>query len=330
MNVGDANGPAPGQSLRSAARGSVLNLLGMAVAAVATFTLAVTLTRVSTPASAGVFFSATSLFLLATSLGRLGTNTGLVYFISGARGRGELGLARRHLRLAATPVFIVAALMSVTFFIGADQLAEWLSAEQPEAFAKNLQIMAVLVPVAAAAQLLSAASQGLGTMKMYSVLEQMLLPVAQLVLVGALLALGHPTVTAAGWTAAFVPVAALAWFWWQRLVGRVDDVGRGASPTRPVAGREFWKFTAPRALAGVSQIAMQRLDIILVGALASLSAAAVYAALTRFLVLGQMAGRAFSLSVQPLLAAALARRDLEDARSLYQSCTAWLVLGTWP
>lgn len=314
-------------SLRRAARGSVLNLLGAAVAAVATFAMAVAITRLSSPAEAGLFFSATSLFLIAINLGRLGTNTGLVYFISGARGRGETGTARPYLRLAVGPVAVVAIAMSILLLLGAEALATWLSPENAQSFAQNLRLMAVLVPLAAVANLATAGTQGLGTMKVFSIVDQMLLPLTQLVLVTVVLVSGRAWLTPTGWALAYVPTALVAWLWWRRLVERVDPPGRTVAPT---SAKRFWGFTAPRALANVSQIVMQRLDIVLVGALGSLTAAAVYAAATRFLVLGQMAGRAISLSIQPLLGSALARADLADARRLYQTCTAWLVMGTWP
>lgn len=314
-------------SLRRAARGSVLNLLGVAVAALATFVLAILITRLTSPTEAGLFFSATSLFLIAINIGRLGTNTGLVYFISGSLGRGESGLAGAYMRIAARPVAVVAVATSLILLAGADVLATWLSPERADTFATSLRLMALLVPMAAVANLATAGAQGLGTMKVFALVDQMLMPLLQLVLVAAVLLIGPPAGASTAWAAAYLPAAVVSWLWWRRLVSRADPPRETPPPT---SSKAFWKFTAPRALASVSQIAMQRLDIVLVGALASLGAAAVYAAATRFLVLGQMAGRAISLSIQPLLGSALARADLEDARRLYQTCTAWLVMGTWP
>lgn len=317
----------PEGSLRRAARGSVLNLLGAAVAAIATFIIAVLITRTTSAVQAGVFFAATSLFLIAINVGRLGTSTGLVYFISGSRARGERGTARAYLRVAAAPVLSVALLTSAALFFGADRLALWLAPEQVEGFALNLRLMALAVPCAAVANLSAAAAQGLGTMKVFALVDQMLMPALQVGLVATTLLIGWTEGGPSAWAAAYLPAAVVAWLWWGRLASRYDPRPEKAPHLSTAA---FWRFTAPRGLAGVSQIVMQRLDIVLVGALASLSAAAVYAAATRFLVLGQMAGRAISLSVQPLLGGALAREDLRDARGLYQTCTAWLVMGTWP
>jgi len=94
--------------------------------------------------------------------------------------------------------------------------------------------------------------------------------------------------------------------------------------------REFWRFTGPRALASVAQLALQRVDVLLVAALGGLVPAAVYAVAGRFVVLIQFANQGISQSVQPRLAEALATDDRPAANHLYQTATGWLVLVTWP
>ncbi|MEV6971617.1 polysaccharide biosynthesis C-terminal domain-containing protein [Hamadaea sp. NPDC051192] len=95
-------------------------------------------------------------------------------------------------------------------------------------------------------------------------------------------------------------------------------------------GWRFWRFTAPRALANVAQTALQRIDVLLVAALAGLAAAAAYSVAGRFVVVGQLANGAISQAVQPRLAEALAVGDLPTARRLYQTATGWLILTSWP
>jgi O-antigen/teichoic acid export membrane protein len=95
-------------------------------------------------------------------------------------------------------------------------------------------------------------------------------------------------------------------------------------------GGEFWRFTGPRALTSVIQMAMQRLDIVLVGALAGAAPAAVYAAATRFIVVGQMGNNAISMAAQPGLAVAIGQEDRAGTNDIYQTSTAWLMALTWP
>lgn len=314
-------------SLDRAARGSVLNLAGSGVAAVAALLTTVAVTRLTSQVEAGVFFVATSFFLLAVGLGQLGTNTGLVYFLSGARARGELAHSATYMRTAAVPVVLLAAVMGLAVMLGAEPVAELLSPERSEQVANALRIMAAFLPFAAVLNLALSGTRGLGTMKVNATVDQIARSVLQLLVVaGAVLLLGDGA-AAPAWAAAYVPLAVLGWWWWRRLSSRASIQDRSAG--LHVAG-PFWRFSAPRALAGVAQVAMQRLDIILVGSIAGLRSAAVYAAATRFLALGQMVARAVSLSAQPLLGEALARKDHPDALRLYQASTAWLVLVTWP
>lgn len=313
--------------LRRAARGSILNLASMVVSALATFGLTVVVTRLTTPAQAGVFFSATALFMIASGLSRLGTDTALVYFLSGARARGELRHARRYMRVAAVPVLAVSVAAGVALLLLADPLAAVVSPEEEQATAAFLRALALGIPAAGVLQLAISGSRGLGVMGPTAYLEQIARPALQLVLVLAVLLVWGPAGVSWAWAWVYLPLAVLGWRWWLRLRDRaavqVDD-----PDFRPA--RSFWAFSWPRALASVSQVATQRLDIVLVGALAGLPEAAVYAAVTRFVALGQMVARSVSMSAEPLLGEALAGKDRRGAKDLYQSATSWVVLITWP
>src|SRR5207253_2692918 len=94
--------------------------------------------------------------------------------------------------------------------------------------------------------------------------------------------------------------------------------------------REFWSFTAPRSVTGLAQALLQRLDIIIVAGILGPAEAAVYAAATRFLVLGQLGNQAISAPVEPRLSGLLARRDLVGTQEVYRLSTAWLICVNWP
>jgi O-antigen/teichoic acid export membrane protein len=310
---------------RRAARGSLANLAGAAVSAAATFALTVVVTRGISRPAAGVFFTATSLFLLATSVGQLGSGSGLVYFLSRCRARGTQGLVAAYLRAALRPVLVSGVAMGVATFVFAGPIAGWILPGHPEA-ATYLRVLAVFVPLVGVENVALAASRGMGTMRANVVVEQVCRPLLQLALVAAAVAFSGVAGLGWAWAAGYAPAAAAAWWWWRRNRPRAD---RSAVAHPRLAG-DFWRFTAPRSLASVAQQAMQRLDIVLVGALAGAVPAAVYAAATRFVVLGQMGRNAVSLAVQPQLAVSLARSDRSATNVLYQTSTAWLMAVTWP
>jgi O-antigen/teichoic acid export membrane protein len=325
--------PAPGDEhsaqLRSLARGGGLNLVASAAAAVANIGLVLVVTRGLSPVEAGVFFAATSLFVLAAKTATLGTPTGLVYFFSRSLALQRPADTRRWLQVGLIPVVALSTVAAVGLFALAPQAAEAIQPEDPAPMTVFLRVIAAFLPLAALTDALLAATRGTGTMRPSALVEQIARPTLQLVLV--LLAIQIGTGVPLAWALPYLPAAVVAWFWLRRLLPPpAEATPADESPTAaPGAGR-FWRFTGPRALTGVAQIALQRLDIILVAAILGPAEAAVYTAATRFLVLGQLVGQAFSQAVQPMLGAALAREDLPAGNRLYRTATCWLVLIAWP
>jgi O-antigen/teichoic acid export membrane protein len=311
----------PDADLRRAARGSALNLVGAGLSALAVFALTVVVTHGTTRLEAGLFFAATSVFVIATSVGQLGTDTGLVYFCARAVATGRPDRLRGYLAVALGPVLGCAVLLSVALLVAAPDVARMIGADGATG---AVRAVALLVPLAGLQHVMLSATRGLGTMRPYTVVEQVLRPLLQLALAAVVLAVGLGVDLAWTWTAPYALTGLLAVVWWRRLVGPAPAV-RPALPWR-----EFWGFTAPRSIASTAQMAMQRLDIVLVAALAGPRDAAVYTAATRFVVLGQLARGAVSLAVQPHVAGALATSDHARARTLYQTSTAWLMAVTWP
>jgi len=315
--------------IRSAARGSTLSLLGAAVSALGTFALTVVVAHGTTQVEAGIFFATTSLFVIVTSLGQLGTDTGLVYFIARAVEHDRRHLLQDYVRVALVPVLGCAVVLGLVLLVGAPEIARLTNPSAPDEATRALRALALLVPFVGLESVLLSATRGLGLMRPYVVTEQIVRPTLQLVAAVLILASGTAVDLAWSWSLPYLVAGLLAVRWWRRLVPRRTP--DGASPGGvPGVAREFWSFSAPRSLASAAQTAMQRLDIVLVAALAGPGLAAVYTAATRFVVAGQLARTAVSLAVQPYFARALAREGHEGVAPLYRTSTAWLMAVTWP
>ncbi|MGH3320773.1 MAG: lipopolysaccharide biosynthesis protein [Streptosporangiaceae bacterium] len=319
--------------LRTVARGGSLNAAGAAVAALAGVGLTIVVTRAFDRREAGVFFAATSVFLLAKAVAKLGTQTGVVYFVARVRALGASARVGRLLSVALTPVVACGVLLGLALFILAPGIAGLVATDEPGRFAMYLRVLAVLLPVAAVSDVGLAATRGYGTMRPTALLDNIGRPLGQLLLVLAVAAFGGSTLLGLAWAGPYVVLAAIGW-WWLGVIRRRRDAAAANEETDPGpstrTARDFWRYTSPRALSSVAQLGLQRLDIILVAALAGAPAAAIYAAATRFLVVGQLGSRAIALAVQPRMSALLARDDRGAVRELYQTSTAWLVLALWP
>lgn len=318
--------------LRKMARGSTLNLVGAVCTAGVNFVLVVIVAQGFSQAQAGIFFAATSLFLLVVAMGQLGTTTGMVYFISRARALGQAYLFGSYVRAGMWPVLVLSVVLGGCLVVFAPEVAQLANRGDPGQLEPYLRTLGLFVPVACLGQLGLTATRGLHTMRPSAYIDRMGRPLLQLALVAVVAWLADPALLTWAWVLPTIPAGIWVWLWWRRLQRRaLARPGRSAVPAEPVhVGPAFWRFTGPRALGNVAQMALQRLDIVLVAALRGPVEAAVYAAATRFLVLGQMGSQGVSMAVQPRIGAALAREERGLACQLYGTSTAWLVLITWP
>jgi len=314
--------------LRYLARGALLNLSGAGVSAIASLLLVVVITRGFPKSEAGVVFSATSLFLIALAVTKLGTSTGLVYFISRFRALGTPQRISACLRSAFLPVAVVSCLVGGVTFGLAPQLATVLISGPPGPLLDILRVLAVCLPLAALFDTCAAATRGFRDMRPTVFLDRFGRPLAQLLLVLLASRTDSAVLLVLAWAGPYLPSAALSWLWLRRL--RLRERSGPAEPPTSEAPVRFWRFTAPRTVASIAQMTIQRLDIVLVGMLRGPAEAAVYTAATRFLVIGQLGIQSINMAAQPRLAELLALKDRERANTMYRTATAWTVAVTWP
>lgn len=321
----------PPDRLAALARGSTANLAGAGVSSLATLVLTLVVTRGASQQVAGVFFAVTSVFMLTAAVSQLGTNVGLVYFLSRARSLGTLGVIKPLYRMTTRVVLPTSVLLAALMFVFAPAISSLVNPELAQESTFYLRTMAPFLPLIVFTLLTLSATRGMGTMRPNVMTEQVGRPLFQVAFVALCAATLGESALGLAWASAWAPGAVLAMLYWRRVVASVPDGPGGPGAQDGEQGnRAFWRFVAPRAIAGVAQMATQRFDIILVAALAGAAPAAIYTAATRFLVLGQATQRAVSLAAQPRLAEAMAVHDVTRARELYRVATGWLMLVTWP
>jgi len=311
--------------LAAVGRGSRLGLVGAGFSAIANLALALVVTRGFGRHDAGLFFSATAVFLVLEMLSRLGTDYASIYFISRLRALGDSHLIAAHLRVAFKPVAAVVLVCAGALAIFASPLSRELLGGSATV---DLQVMAACLPFAVIYDVCLAATRGFGTVVAATLLEKLIRPGLQLVLLAIVATTHQAKLLAIAWAVPYVLVLPVSVVVLYRLI-RKENVKQEHRPGGNIAST-FWRFSAPRSVSGLAQALLQRLDIIIVAAMLGPADAAVYAAATRFLVLGQLGNQAISAPVEPRLSALLARRDIAGARDVYRMSTAWLICVNWP
>jgi O-antigen/teichoic acid export membrane protein len=329
----------PAGAARGVARGGLANVAGSALAGGTGVVVTWIVARALGAEQAGAFFAATAAFVLTSTLAKLGTQTGLVYWLARLRATGRDDLLGSCLRSALGPVILLSAVLAGAMWLAAPDLAGLTAGESPRIVAEHtagLRVLAVFLPLQVLTDVLLTATRGYRSMRPTVMLDRVVRSALQLIFVAsigvtALWMTASLPAFALAWAMPYLPVAVLAGYALHRtyLKGKPPGV-RTRRLERQDLRHEFWRFTGPRAVASVAQLALQRVDVLLVAALAGLAAAAVYAVAGRFVVLIQLANQAVSQSVQPRLAEALAIGDRATANHLYQTATGWLVLVTWP
>ena len=309
------------------ARGGLLNLVGAGVSSLAGLTLTVLVTRAMSKADAGAFFTLTSVFLLTEILVCLGTDAGLVYFISRMRALEQRGRIPAFQRVAIRPVLAASLLASGVLLACSPWILRLVGGHSGQARA-GVIVLAALLPMAALSDTVLAATRGHGTMLPTVTLDRTGRSLLQLALVALAVGSGSLGLLAAGWALPWVASAVVALWWLRRLGKRLPPTG--THRTGRGTAREFWRFTWARGVNSIAQLVLQRADIVIIAALLGPAQAAVYTAATRFLVVGQLASTSIGNAAQPRLAELLALHDHGATRGVYQASTAWIVLLTWP
>jgi O-antigen/teichoic acid export membrane protein len=329
---------ADGVGLTIVARRGTLNIVGAAVNGLLSFVLVVIVTRMLLAAGAGVFFEATSIFMLAGTVAIFGSDTALVRFISQDLALGFPERIRRHILVGTVPSAITGLVTGGLLFWLAPEVASHFvlssSLQHNPELVTMIRVLAPFLPVYVTYLNGLAATRGFGSMVPTNIIDRLAVSALQpaAVFVVAAMALGSGIVITAWAMPMLIGLVPIA-FWLRRL-GRRTGVNLGPNgypdAVAGTAGRDFWRFSTSRGVASIFQIGQDRVGILLVGALSTASGAGVFAAAARWLIAGSFFSDALNQGMQPTMSGHLARRDYVRAGRLYQVSTGWTMLISGP
>jgi O-antigen/teichoic acid export membrane protein len=319
------------RDLSALARGWLLNLFGVLSSGLFGFVFGIIVARGLGASGAGVFFSAVALFTIAAAGAQFGASTGLIRSIARFRALRQDDSIAPTLAVALLPIAATGVLLGAALFALAGDIAALVLDGAAAATAESyLRVFAPILPLAVLSTALLGATRGFGTMVPFVAIEQvgkaLLRPAFALVVLAAGLgsvafAFAWAIPQALGFAAAVVSLFL--------LIGRAQKSRPAFRPTAETAA-EFWRFAAPRGVAGIFQITLFWLDTILVAALASPHDAGIYKAAISYITQGTFANQAIVFVIGPLLSALLAQELHERVRSVYQTATWWLSALAWP
>ncbi|HYT37874.1 MAG TPA: polysaccharide biosynthesis C-terminal domain-containing protein [Acidimicrobiia bacterium] len=330
-----------GADISAMARGGLLNLVGAAGTGILTFALVTVLTRGLGPASYGAFVSAMGLFTVLSNTAELGADTGLVRTISRLRALDRVRDIRKTVYVAVIPPMVVSTLFGIAMWLWAPQLAHIFGKGQgSEQIAEFARWMAPFLPFGGVVLVILSGTRGFGTMIPTVTIDRLGRPFVQVALALGLILVAsrhhaNHGLIALSWAVPQLIGAVIGFWWFWGLLLKAERRDRrtnGKRRSRPttVLAEKFWRFTAPRGMAGIFQIMVLWLNTLLVGRLASTAKAGVFNAATRYVTAGLMVGVAIQHVAGPKLSELMAQRSWDRARGVYQTTTAWLMVATWP
>jgi O-antigen/teichoic acid export membrane protein len=318
------------RQLSRIARGGAVNMIGAVVSAGASFLFVVVVTNSFDSATAGMLFSATSAFLILAGIALLGTDAGLARFLLRSEVVGRPSDIRTCIRIARRPVVVASTMLAFLVLLSADWLAPVIGLNRDDG-PTVLRLLALVLPAAVLSDFSLSATRALGRMRTTVLVEKIFRAVSQPVGAAIVAALGGGLIgLSIAWGIPYVAVVLVSIYLLGRQLRDRQAVKRVRLARTRALNTEFWTFTWPRAVARVSQISLQRADIVIVAALLSPSDAAFYTAATRFVVLGQFGVQAVQQVLQPWLSQLLAREQEAVVRDVFQTSTAWSIALAWP
>jgi len=324
---------APPPRAASVARGGAANLVGALVYGASGFILLVILNRGLGVADAGIVVVAIAVFNIVSVVCALGASTGIVRTVSRLKALDQPERIPPTLVAALVPVGVLSVLAAGGLYLGAGALTGVIANGSHTAEATSVvRAMAPFLPFATLHYVIIQGTRGFGTMFPLVVIERIGRSLALPVLVGvAALTGAGPRGAGVAWAASNVVALGLSsWTMRKRVRQSLAKADRHGVRLDRATAREFWAFTAPRAVGQTSDVAINWFDTILVGALIGTTPAGIYASGTRYLQPGLFAAEALMQVAGPEVSGLLAVEDHDEASRLVQVVGGWQTVVIWP
>lgn len=314
----------------AATRGGLINGAASILGTALSFLLVFVVSQGYGVDNTGVFFGAVAAFMIVATAMKLGVETAFVLLIAQLRSRGESHLVPAVLRVGLAPVIGASVIAAAVLYFVAPGVGDlFTEPERSDDFAAILRVLSLFVPAWAGSLTLLGATRGSGTMTPTAIGLQVVQPALQIGLVIIASTADWSLQTLAWcWAAPLVVTAAFAAV---ALAQRIDfDGAKATNDQRDALRSELWSFAVPRGAAGTLQMALDRVGILLVGALAPAAIAGQWAAISRLIGVAQRVFHSIGQALNPRISALAVRSDWTGVSAAVARITQWTVLVLGP
>ncbi len=311
------------QAVATAARGAGMNTIGSVITAISQFVLAYLVAQFFGDTGAGIFLSATAIYMIAGNTAKIGSETAMVYFVSQLRAAEPTARVRPLTTQMLRPVMAASLVLTVVLLAVAGPLSRLIADDAADDLRWSIIATVPFLLAWPLSAVYLGASRGLGSMRPTATIHQITRPLLQLggVIVGAAFDVSLPILCLL-WAIPIVVTVPMA----RRAFLGLDGTTDVALPSRSA----IWAFARPRGVSTSFQIAMERLDVLIVSAIAGEGAAGVYGTLSRLITSGNFFMFSVSQAMAPQISKLFAIGDLPGARRLYHATAAWTMISVWP
>jgi O-antigen/teichoic acid export membrane protein len=332
--VKDLNDRGHAGELRILARGGLVSLIGSISSSLLGFGFVVIIGRTLSIRQAGGLFEAITIFTIFSYGSLLGADWGLLKMMpifSGPRDRHFLST------IAICPAVLASVAIAAVIFLEATPIATLVIHHgSVVTVAEELRILAPFLPLATVITITSAGVR-VWSVEQSIFVQSLLVPAGRLILMGAFVVLGvSPFLGAISFA---VPLAIGAMVGAALLLSHLGSPIRGEKPLpasietfkpRRRIFVEFWKFSGIRSIAGVVQILLLYLDIVLLGILGSSKQVASYTVASRYILIGTFGLTSVGYAIAPQLSRLWAAGKTEAAHTVYRESSWWIMAISWP
>ena len=312
---------------------SLLVAVGAGVSGASGFAFAWILARATGPSGSAVVLTVTTWFTLLLTVGKLGLDTTLVReggrIRVGGPGAGPTSL----LRWTLLPVTAGVALAGMAVAAAAQPIGQWILSESPVPMTSLVVTGGLLLPLGVYTVTQLAYSRGLGSIREYVAIEQVVKPGLRLLGSGLLLIAGLSGALAFGWVW-FLPVIVAAtltvWVAARRHPSHPEPRPSGPPPRASGECSRVWRYAGPRAASQIVDIVNTSFGTMVLGVLATAADTGAFAIALRVVFAGQLVFQAVRLLLAPSFAALLARGRIHDAQQVFSAGTSLIVALAWP